>query len=99
MTPRRPRTFLRYYSLLLSILLSGSAFAQLNARFSMDLSSGCSPLIVNFTNQTSGASGNAVYKWDYGNGNTSALPSGSAVYGEEKTYTVTLTVEDGGSSS
>ena len=99
MTSRRPRTYLKYYSLFLSILLSGSAFAQLNARFSMDLSGGCSPLVVNFTNQTSGASANAVYKWDYGNGNTSALASGSAVYGEEKTYTVSLTVTDGGSTS
>jgi gliding motility-associated-like protein len=75
------------------------ASAQLNARFSMDRSGGCSPLVINFTNQTTGASANAVYKWDYGNGNTSALASGSAVYADEQSYTVTLTVEDGGNTA
>ena len=100
MDPRPAKTYLKYYSLLLSVLLCGSAaFAQLNAGFSMDRNGGCSPLVVNFTNQTTGASPNAVYKWDYGNGNTSALASGAAVYTDEQTYTVTLTVDDGGRTS
>lgn len=90
---------LKYYSLLLSILLSGSASAQLSAGFSMDKTGGCSPLVINLTNQTTGASATAVYKWDFGNGNTSTLASPSAVFTDEQTYTVTLTVEDGGNSS
>jgi len=100
MNPRPAKTYLKYYSLFLSILFTSSIVsAQLTARFSMDKSGGCSPLVVNFTNQTTGASPNAVYKWDYGNGNTSALTSGAAVYTDEQSYTVTLTVEDGGSTS
>jgi len=65
----------------------------------MDRSGGCSPLVVNFTNRTTGASSNAVYKWDFGNGNSSALPGGGAVYTDEQTYTVTLTVQDGANQS
>ncbi len=99
MTPRPAKTYPAYYSLLLAILLSASASAQLNARFSMDKTGGCSPLVINFTNQTTGASAGAVYKWDFGNGNTSALSNAAAVYTNEQTYTVTLTVEDGGNTS
>lgn len=50
---------------------------------------------ISFTNLTTGASANAVYRWDFGNGNTSALRNPGAIYNEEKTYTVTLTVTDG----
>lgn len=98
---RRPaKTYLKYYSLSLSILLlSSSVSAQLNARFSMDRTGGCAPLVVNFTNQTTGASANAVYTWDFGNSNTSTLANASAVYTDEQTYTVTLTVTDGGNTS
>lgn len=69
--------------------------AQLNANFTVDKAAGCSPLTVTFTNRTTGASANAVYKWDLGNSNTSSLVSPAAVYTDEKTYTVTLTVQDG----
>jgi gliding motility-associated-like protein len=65
----------------------------------MDRSGGCSPLVVNFTNRTTGASSNAVYTWDFGNGNSSALTNGGAVYTEEQTYTVNLTVRDGANQS
>ncbi|MHA4807022.1 gliding motility-associated C-terminal domain-containing protein [Flavitalea flava] len=65
----------------------------------MDKPGGCSPLVINFTNLTTGASANAVYKWDFGNGNSSALLNGGAVYTAEKSYTVILTVTDGGNTS
>ena len=82
--------------LLAMILLAGlSVKAQLNVNFSVDKTSGCSPLTVSFTNKTTGASANAVYRWDLGNGNTSALASPSGIYIDEKSYTVTLTVQDG----
>lgn len=61
----------------------------------MDKAGGCSPLSVSFSNQTFGASANAVYRWDFDNGNTSALVNPGAIYTDEKTYTVTLTVTDG----
>ncbi|OQP65696.1 PKD domain-containing protein [Niastella populi] len=82
--------------LLALILLTGvSVKAQLNVNFTVDKTSGCSPLTVSFTNKTTGASANAVYSWDLGNGNTSALASPSGIYIDEKSYTVTLTVRDG----
>lgn len=77
------------------LFASFSGQAQLNVNFSIDKTSGCSPLTVSFTNKTTGASAGAVYKWDLGNGNTSALASPSGVYTEERSYTVTLTVQDG----
>ncbi|HEV8283943.1 MAG TPA: PKD domain-containing protein [Chitinophagaceae bacterium] len=69
--------------------------AQLTANFIADKSGGCSPLNVSFTNLTTGASANAVYHWDFGNGNTSSLKNSGAIYRDEKTYNVTLTVIDG----
>src|SRR5580692_8285425 len=93
-------TFPRRLSLSLILLLTwGAAMAQLNADFSIDKPGGCSPLAVAFTNRTSGASPSAVYTWDFGNGNTSQLMNGGAIYTTEKTYTVTLTVQDGGNQS
>ncbi|MGZ8541963.1 MAG: PKD domain-containing protein, partial [Chitinophagaceae bacterium] len=91
----RARTFVFF------LFLTGPAFAytQMTANFSMDKSGGCSPLPVSFSNQTFGASANAVYRWDFGNGNTSALANPGAIYTDEKTYTVTLTVTDGAQTS
>lgn len=81
---------------IMALLLAGfSVKAQLNVNFSADKTAGCSPLVVAFTNNTTGASSNAVYKWDLGNGNTSALANPSGVYTNERSYTVTLTVQDG----
>jgi gliding motility-associated-like protein len=64
--------------------------------FIFDKAGGCSPLIVRFTNQTFGASASAAYLWDLGNGNTSAVKDAQAVYTDEGSYTVTLTVTDRG---
>jgi len=75
-----------------------SANAQLNARFVADNMGGCSPFTVHFTN-TSSASSNAVYLWDFGNGNTSILKDPGAVFLEPKAYTVTLTITDGNQTS
>jgi PKD repeat protein len=88
----RPGIFLFILTLLLA---SFSVQAQLNVNFSADKTTGCSPLTVSFTNKTTGASANAIYKWDLGNGNTSALANPAGVYTGVKSYTVTLTVQDG----
>lgn len=63
-----------------------------------DNAGGCSPVTIHFTN-TSSASSNAVYQWDFGNGNTSTLKDPGAVFLEQKKYTVTLTVNDGNQTS
>lgn len=84
---------------LIFLVLSFIASAQLRADFSMDKSGGCSPVQINFINRTTGASSAAVYKWDLGNTNTSALKDPSAIYITEQSYTVTLTVTDGANTS
>ena len=90
-------------SLLLSVQLIFLCYlyagAQLNASFQVNKTGGCAPLAISFTNTTSGASAAATYLWDFGNGNMSTLQNPGAIYNEEKTYTVTLTVKDGALSS
>ena len=83
------------------LLCTGSltSLAQLNADFTVDKTGGCSPLTVSFTNKTTGASANAIYKWDFGNGNTATTLNPGAIFINEQTYTVTLTVQDGTQTS
>lgn len=94
-----PNTAIYYlfkiFLFLLFFFLSLAAKAQLQADFNTDKAGGCSPLSVLFTNTTRGASGAAIYSWDFGNGNTSVLKDAGAVFYDEKTYTITLTVTDG----
>jgi PKD repeat protein len=80
-------------------ICSQGSYAQLRADFTVDKTGGCTPLSVSFTNTTSGASANAVYKWDFGNGNSAAITNPAAIFINEQTYTVTLTVDDGGQTS
>ncbi len=68
--------------------------AQLKPFFTIDKASGCAPLAVSFTNTTTGASDNAIYEWDFGNGNTSLLKDAGAVFLDAQTYAVMLTVKD-----
>lgn len=60
------------------------------ASFTSDLQEGCSPLAVQFVNQSEGDDLN--YLWDFGNGNTSILENPQASYTEYGNYTVSLTV-------
>ena len=71
------------------------SFAQLRADFTVSKQIGCSPLTVSFTNTTGGASASAQYEWDFDNGNTSSLKNAGAVFIEQRTYNITLTVKDG----
>ena len=76
--------------------------ASLSAQLAVDFTTsdgktgGCSPYIVSFKNLTTGASPQAVYKWDLGNNISSQFLNAAAAYVEEKQYTITLTVIDGG---
>src|SRR5579863_9833094 len=72
-----------------------SVVGQLAARFSADQTGGCGPLVVHFTNQTSGVSSAASYQWDLGNGNSSVVTDPVATYTQPGSYTVELTVIDG----
>lgn len=92
-------TVRRIVFVLLTLCVCATSHGQLFADFSMDKTGGCSPITINFTNLTSGASASAKYSWDLGNGNMSSLKNASAIYLQEKTYTVTLTVTDGNKTS
>ncbi len=76
--------------LLCLLLQLGSAYA-VTANFTFTPSSGCSPLVVKFTNTSTGASS---YTWRLGNGNNSTLTDPSAIYSTPGKYTVTLIARD-----
>lgn len=88
---------------LLLLLLGGfsvSAAAQAPvADFSADKVTGCAPLTVNFTNTTTGASGTATYRWEFGNSRSATTRDAGTIFTEEREYEVKLTVTDGGVTS
>lgn len=95
-------SYILYVTRKFPLLIAGSLFlfltlttkAQVTADFSGSPLSGCSPLVVSFTDLSTGPV--TTWFWDFGNGNTSTLQNPAAVYVTPGTYTVTLTVTDGG---
>ena len=69
------------------------------AGFTASSPGGCAPFAASFINTTSGASSRAVYEWDFGNGNHSFLKDAGAVFQDEKSFTVALTVKDSGKTA
>ena len=59
------------------------------ASFIADVTAGCAPLSVNFTNTSTGANS---YSWSFGNSSTSNVFNPSTLYLSPGTYTVTLIV-------
>jgi len=76
----------------LLIITCGQIFSQ-TADFTANITNGCGPLIVEFTDLST--DGPASWNWDFGNGNTSTLQNPGAVYITPGTYTVSLTVSGG----
>ncbi len=67
--------------------------AQLNANFTATPTSGCTPVLVQFTNTSTG---NPVsYLWDFGNGTQSTIASPSVTYFIAGNYNITLIVTNG----
>lgn len=62
------------------------------AAFSATPVSGCAPLTVNFTDQSSNSP--KFWNWDFGNGSLSNLQNPTIVYSTPGTYTVTLVVRN-----
>ncbi len=85
-------------SLLLMILFISvqNATAQVTANFTADDTAGCAPMVVHFTNTSSGATS---YSWDLGNGTTTALTDVSGSYLTAGVYTITLVAHNGTASS
>ena len=80
-----------FISIFLTLLgLAGKA--QLNPQFTATPTSGCSPLVVNFTDQTTGNP--TQWKWDLGNGTISFLQNPSTTYFIPGQYNVKLIVQN-----
>jgi len=60
------------------------------ANFSTDVTAGCLPLDVNFTDQSTGTV--TSWLWNFGDGNTATAQNPMHTYSVAGTYTVTLTV-------
>src|SRR6516162_1192968 len=72
------------------LLMSVSASAQLNADFSAVSTQGCSPLTVQFQDNSTGSP--TQWFWDFGNGITSFSQNPTVVYTNSGSYTVRLIV-------
>lgn len=70
----------------------GMAYGQVTSGFTATPSSGCSPLVVSFSDASTGTP--TSWLWDFGNGNTSTLQNPSATYLNPGLYDVTLIVSD-----
>src|SRR5688572_6539786 len=84
---------MRNFLLILFATFSINVSASVQADFSADKLSGCSPLVVTFSNFSQPS--NASYAWDFGNGNTSTHKNPSAVFNVSGIYQVKLIVSDG----
>ncbi len=80
------------YSLIFVLLaiFSFSTKAQLTANFTATPLSGCAPLVVSFTDQSTGSP--TQWKWDLGNGTISFLQNPSGTYFNPGQYTVKLVI-------
>ncbi|MEZ5017318.1 MAG: PKD domain-containing protein [Flavipsychrobacter sp.] len=91
----------RKYALVVFLLLCSviSATAQVSAGFAANKLSGCAPLLVSFTDQSTG-SNITTRNWVFNNGSTSNTnnTNPSTIYTVPGTYTVSLTVSNGTST-
>ncbi len=67
--------------------------SQINANFSADTLSGCSPVYVTFKNLSTPSKG-VSYFWDFGNGVTSKLKNPANIYIKSGSFSVKLIVSD-----
>jgi gliding motility-associated-like protein len=77
-------------ALIMVLAATTAAQAQLRAGFTSTPRSGCSPILVNFIDTSSGVP--TTWRWDLGNGVISSLRSPSTTYITPGTYTIKLLV-------
>lgn len=96
---KQPLRHIHTRLILFCLFLTGGSvlFAQPVANFTASPVAGCSPLIVNFQDLSSGNP--TAWSWNFGNGNTSTLQNPVASYLTPGTYTVTLTATNAGGSN
>ena len=76
----------------LVLFLHFSASSQISAKFTASPQNGCSPLVVNFSDQSTGNP--TQWRWELGNGVISTLKNPSATYFNPGTYNVKLIVRN-----
>ncbi len=81
----------------IAIGMPGIMIAQPVANFTANNTSGCSPVVVQFTDQSTGSP--TSWSWTLGNGTTSTLQNPSTTYTTAGTYTVTLTATNASGSN
>ncbi len=92
------RLWARWFTVLIVALLGAStAQGQITANFTANMTTGCAPLVVNFTDASTG--GPTSWSWDFGNGSGAAVQNPSAVYLLPGVYTVKLTASNGAQSN
>ncbi len=97
MKPQMRHIFLAAW-IIAGTLVTTISCAQVTANFSVSSQSGCAPIFVSFTNNSTGT-GTLTYNWDFGNGNHSTLLNPSQSYNTCGNYKVTLTVSNGTQTS
>lgn len=75
------------------LFASTAAIGQVTADFTANVTASCSPLVVRFTDQSSGNI--TSWKWSFGNGNVSTQQNPGAVYLQPGMKNVSLIVSDG----
>jgi gliding motility-associated-like protein len=81
---------------LVAMVFMTEVVAQVRANFSGSPRTGCSPLVVNFSDSSTGNP--TSWRWDLGNGTFSQLQNPSATYINPGTYNVKLIVSNGSST-
>ncbi len=79
-------------TVLLLAVLSFTAKAQLTANFTATPVSGCAPLVVSFTDQSTGNP--TQWRWDLGNGTTAFNQNPAGTYFNPGQYTVKLVIQN-----
>lgn len=90
------RLFRLFIPLVLLLCLAFQSGAQVVAGFTASPTTGCAPLLVNFTNTTTPVSG-TTYSWNFGVSGTSVLTNPSTSFTTPGTHVVTLTATNGSS--
>jgi PKD repeat protein len=88
--------FTNLFTAILLTIWAVPAYAQLSANFTANRTEGCAPLVVQFTDQSTG--GATEWRWDLGNGTLSFLKDPAATYFNPGTYTVKLVIRNGAQS-
>lgn len=90
-----PGTFLKSCLLIALTATTFTSKAQVSANFSASPESGCSPLVVRFSDLSTGSP--TQWRWDLGNGTISFLQNPSGTYFSPGKYTVKLFVRNAAS--